>query len=58
MNSPYKITITSISVIFIGASISVISNGLLQHEIPERLLTLAMGSMAALSALIVSPPKY
>lgn len=54
----YKFTITSMCIVFVAGSISVVILGLLHLEIQERHMTLVMGSMATLSALIVSPPKY
>lgn len=54
----YKFAVISISVVFVASAISVVILGLLQHEIQERHLDLVMGSMAVLSALIVSPPKH
>ncbi|MCC3473977.1 MAG: hypothetical protein JGK10_19790 [Microcoleus sp. PH2017_13_LAR_U_A] len=54
----YKFALASISVVFVGSSISLIILALLHHEIQERHMELVMGSMAVLSALIVTPPKY
>jgi hypothetical protein len=54
----YKIAIISLSTVFVGSSISIVILGLLEREIQELHISLAMSSMATLSALIVSPPKY
>ena len=54
----YKFAIVSISTVFVGGAMSVVILGLLHQEIQERHLELVMGSMAVLSALIVTPPKY
>jgi hypothetical protein len=54
----YKFAITSIAVVFAGSALSVIILALLHYEIQERHASLALGSMATLSALVVSPPKY
>lgn len=54
----YKTAIVSLSIVFVGSSISIIILGLLGREIQESHISLALGSMATLSALIVSPPKH
>lgn len=55
---PYKIAITAISLVFVGSSISLIILALLEGEIQQSLVSLVLGSMATLSALVVPPPKH